>query len=113
MDRIRKHPGQVELLVEKIVKYTLDSDPTLPKLKEQQLLLKKNMSDLNLVIASQNTKALKDLQTLQTLIGPSIKIIIQTRHLITKVASPLSSLFIGSILLCVPSNCRVITVLSL
>lgn len=73
------------MLIEKIVKYTLETDPTLPQLKEQQAILKKNMSELNQLIDSQNTKALKNLQTLQTLIGPSIQIVIQTRHLITKV----------------------------
>lgn len=85
MDRIRKHPGQIEMLIAKIIKRSFDSDPLLPKLKEQQLLLKKNMSELNLMIDSQKTKELRDLQILQSLVGPSIKIVIQTRHLITKV----------------------------
>lgn len=73
------------MLIAKIIKRSFDSDPLLPKLKEQQLLLKKNMSELNLMIDSQKTKELRDLQILQSLVGPSIKIVIQTRHLITKV----------------------------
>lgn len=112
MDRIRKHPGQIEMLISKIIKRTFDSDPLLPKLKEQQLLLKKNMAELDQMIDSQKTKEHHDLQILQSLIGQSIKIVIQTRHLITKVNTLFCFPRIGSVLLCLPKRCGVTSVLS-
>ena len=85
--------------MENIIKITLPSDTTLPKLKELLGIVEGKMQKLNSIVEQNKEKSLRDLQNLQNLIGPHIKIIIQTRHLICKVGEISIVLIIGNVLL--------------